>query len=112
MAYPLSRYTHKYLSLFQVLIGTTELISSQSCHVYVVLWSIEYAKFLLFLVYVEFCYSILKTLLAELIERTIETKKDPKILMRRNESVAEKMLSNWFAFLLQKFLKVKKHSLL
>lgn len=54
-----------------------------------------------------FCiFSILKTLLAELIERTVETKKDARILMRRNESVAEKMLSNWFAFLLQKFLKV------
>lgn len=36
----------------------------------------------------------------------METKKDARILMRRNESVAEKMLSNWFAFLLQKFLKV------
>lgn len=51
--------------------------------------------------------SILKTLLAELIERTMENpKKDAKILLRRNESVAEKMLSNWFAFLLQRFLKV------
>jgi len=33
-------------------------------------------------------------------------KKEAKILLRRSESVAEKMLSNWFAFLLQKFLKV------
>ncbi|CAG5119136.1 unnamed protein product, partial [Candidula unifasciata] len=54
----------------------------------------------------EYATEILKTLLAELIEKTIENPKvNPKILLRRNESVAEKMLTNWFTFLLYKFLK-------
>ncbi|BFZ08936.1 hypothetical protein BsWGS_11975 [Bradybaena similaris] len=54
----------------------------------------------------EYATEILKTLLAELIEKTIENPKvHPKILLRRNESVAEKMLTNWFTFLLYKFLK-------
>jgi hypothetical protein len=45
--------------------------------------------------------------LAELIERAIEGKgTPPKILLRRTESVAEKMLTNWFTFLLHKFIKV------
>lgn len=48
---------------------------------------------------------ILMTLLAELIEKLIDTKNNPKILMRRNESVAEKMLTNWFAFLLYDFIR-------
>lgn len=45
------------------------------------------------------------TLVAELIEKVIESKNNPKILFRRNESIAEKMLSNWFAFLLYDFIK-------
>ena len=53
----------------------------------------------------EYCTSILKTLLADLIEKCIEGKSHPKLLLRRTESVAEKMLSSWFTFLLYKFLK-------
>ncbi|XP_025108035.1 plexin-A4-like isoform X2 [Pomacea canaliculata] len=53
----------------------------------------------------EYATEILKTLLAELIEKTVESKNTPKLLLRRNESVAEKMLTNWFTFLLYKFLK-------
>ncbi|MCL4117747.1 UNVERIFIED_CONTAM: hypothetical protein GTU68_062946 [Idotea baltica] len=53
----------------------------------------------------EYCSDILKTLLAELIEKCIEGKIHPKLLFRRTESVAEKMLSSWFTFLLYKFLK-------
>lgn len=53
----------------------------------------------------EYCTDILKTLLAELIEKCIEGKSHPKLLLRRTESVAEKMLSAWFTFLLYKFLK-------
>ncbi|XP_018019923.1 plexin A3 isoform X1 [Hyalella azteca] len=53
----------------------------------------------------EYCSDILKTLLAELIERCIDGKIHPKLLFRRTESVAEKMLSSWFTFLLYKFLK-------
>ncbi len=47
---------------------------------------------------------VLMTLLGELIEKLIDTKNNPKILLRRNESVAEKMLTNWFAFLLYDFI--------
>ena len=53
----------------------------------------------------EFSTDILKTLLSDLIERSIDGKREPKLLFRRNESVAEKMLTNWFTFLLYKFLK-------
>ena len=52
----------------------------------------------------EYCTDILKTLLADLIEKCMEGKSHPKLLLRRTESVAEKMLSAWFTFLLYKFL--------
>ncbi|KAF7693502.1 hypothetical protein HF521_008818 [Silurus meridionalis] len=53
----------------------------------------------------EFITDVLKQLLSELISKSMETKNHPKLLLRRTESVAEKMLTNWFAFLLHKFLK-------
>ncbi|XP_053378224.1 plexin-A2-like isoform X3 [Mercenaria mercenaria] len=53
----------------------------------------------------EYATEILKTLLAELIEKSVEGKNHPKLLLRRTESVAEKMLTNWFTFLLYKFLR-------
>lgn len=53
----------------------------------------------------EYCTDILKTSLADLIERNIENKSHPKLLLRRTESIAEKMLSSWFTFLLYKFLR-------
>ncbi|KAF7989684.1 hypothetical protein HCN44_008358 [Aphidius gifuensis] len=53
----------------------------------------------------EYCTDILKTLLAELIEKCMEGKSHPKLLLRRTESVAEKMLSAWFTFLLYKFMR-------
>ncbi|XP_063219970.1 plexin-A1 [Bacillus rossius redtenbacheri] len=53
----------------------------------------------------EYCTDILKTLLADLIEKCMEGKSHPKLLLRRTESVAEKMLSSWFTFLLYKFLR-------
>ena len=49
----------------------------------------------------EYCTDILKTLLADLIGRCMDGKSHPKLLLRRTESVAEKMLSSWFTFLLQ-----------
>jgi len=52
----------------------------------------------------EYCTEILKTLLSDLIERCMEGRSHPKLLLRRTESVAEKMLSAWFTFLLYKFL--------
>uniref|UniRef100_A0A8C7VUZ2 Plexin-A2 n=1 Tax=Oncorhynchus mykiss TaxID=8022 RepID=A0A8C7VUZ2_ONCMY len=53
----------------------------------------------------EYATDVLKHLLSDLIERNLESKNHPKLLLRRTESVAEKMLTNWFAFLLHKFLK-------
>ncbi|XP_060040706.1 plexin-A2 [Erinaceus europaeus] len=53
----------------------------------------------------EFATDVLKQLLADLIAKNLENKNHPKLLLRRTESVAEKMLTNWFAFLLHKFLK-------
>uniref|UniRef100_A0A8D8U1H8 Plexin-A4 n=1 Tax=Cacopsylla melanoneura TaxID=428564 RepID=A0A8D8U1H8_9HEMI len=54
----------------------------------------------------EYCTDILKALLSDLIvKNTIKGKSNPKLLLRRTESVAEKMLSSWFTFLLYKFLR-------
>ncbi|XP_037086635.1 plexin-A4-like [Pollicipes pollicipes] len=54
----------------------------------------------------EYSTDILKTLLSELIEKCTEGNgSHPKLLLRRTESVAEKMLSAWFTFLLYKFLR-------
>ncbi|XP_076858316.1 plexin-A2-like isoform X2 [Brachyhypopomus gauderio] len=53
----------------------------------------------------EYATDVLKHLLSDLILKNVESKNHPKLLLRRTESVAEKMLTNWFAFLLQKFLK-------
>ncbi|CAH1783359.1 unnamed protein product [Owenia fusiformis] len=53
----------------------------------------------------EYQTDILKTLLSELIEKSMEGRtQNAKLLLRRNERVAEKMLTNWFTFLLYKFL--------
>ena len=43
-------------------------------------------------------------ILSFLIFRCMEGRSHPKLLLRRTESVAEKMLSSWFTFLLYKFL--------
>ncbi|KAI7794329.1 putative plexin-A2 [Triplophysa rosa] len=53
----------------------------------------------------EYATDVLKHLLSDLIEKNLESKNHPKLLLRRTESVAEKMLTNWFAFLLHRFLK-------
>ncbi|XP_031423867.1 plexin-A1 [Clupea harengus] len=53
----------------------------------------------------EYATGVLKQLLSDLIDKNLESKNHPKLLLRRTESVAEKMLTNWFTFLLNKFLK-------
>ncbi|KAM9613311.1 plexin-A2 [Trichechus inunguis] len=57
----------------------------------------------------EYATDVLKQLLSDLIDKNLENKNHPKLLLRRSdlwtESVAEKMLTNWFAFLLHRFLK-------
>ncbi|XP_065211804.1 plexin-A2-like [Planococcus citri] len=52
-----------------------------------------------------YCTDILKILMSDLIERNTRSNCHPKLLFRRTESVAEKMLSAWFSFLLHKFLR-------
>jgi len=54
----------------------------------------------------EYCTDILKTLLADLISNTIEKRCQPKILFRRSESVAERMLGIWYSLLLYRYLVV------
>ncbi|CDW56793.1 plexin A4 [Trichuris trichiura] len=52
----------------------------------------------------DYCTDILKTLLASLIEKTVERRYQPRILFRRSESIAERMLAAWFTFLMYKYL--------
>ncbi|CAM4743164.1 unnamed protein product [Rotaria magnacalcarata] len=55
---------------------------------------------------IEYLTEILKILLKELIEKSLQQdRNNSKILLRSNASVAEKMLSNWFAFLLFGYIK-------
>ena len=51
-------------------------------------------------------HSVLQTLLSELMRKSLNSKSHPKLLLRRTESVAEKMLANWLAFLLFPYLLV------
>ena len=50
-------------------------------------------------------HRILKMLLHDLITKAI-SKSSPKLLLRRTESVAEKMLTNWLAFCLHGYIVV------
>lgn len=57
-------------------------------------------------------FRILKILLRDLIEKSIQQdRNNSKILLRSNASIAEKMLSNWFAFLLFGYIKVREKSI-
>ena len=53
-----------------------------------------------------FYHRVLQTLLSELMRKSLNNKSHPKLLLRRTESVAEKMLANWLAFLLFPYLLV------
>ncbi|XP_033120013.1 plexin-A4-like [Anneissia japonica] len=52
----------------------------------------------------DYATDILKVLLADLIEKGVEEDR-ARLLMRRNESVAEKFVSNWLSFLLHSYLQ-------
>lgn len=52
-------------------------------------------------------YRILRALLGELIRRTV-TQSYPKLLLRRTESVAERMLTNWLTFCLHGYIMVSE----
>ena len=53
---------------------------------------------------------ILKSLLSDLVRRTV-SEAHPKLLLRRTESVAEKMLSSWLVFTLHDYVMVSGRSL-
>ncbi|XP_065212914.1 plexin-A2-like [Planococcus citri] len=53
----------------------------------------------------EYCTDIIKTLLESLIDKYLRGTHHPKLLLRRSESIVEKMLSAWLSFLLYKFLQ-------
>lgn len=50
---------------------------------------------------------ILKRLVSDLVRRTVADSY-PKLLLRRTESVAEKLLSSWLAFTLHGYVVVRK----
>ena len=50
---------------------------------------------------------ILKSLLSDLVRRTV-SEAHPKLLLRRTESVAEKMLSSWLVFTLHDYVMVSE----
>lgn len=59
--------------------------------------------------FIDNLFRILKILLKELIEKSLQQdRNNSKILLRSNASVAEKILSNWFAFLLFGYIKVRQ----
>lgn len=54
----------------------------------------------------EYYTSIMKDLLVDLIDASAS--KNPKLMLRRTESVVEKMLTNWMSICMYNFLKVRK----
>lgn len=52
----------------------------------------------------EYATDILKCLLLRLIEKSVNTK-HPQLMLRRTESVVEKMLTNWMALCMYHYLK-------
>ncbi|CAF1616037.1 unnamed protein product, partial [Adineta ricciae] len=55
---------------------------------------------------IEYFTEILKIMLKDLIDKSLQQdRNNSKILLRSNASIAEKMLSNWFAFLLFGYVK-------
>ena len=53
----------------------------------------------------DYATEILKALLNELIDKSVE-KKHPKLMLRRTESVVEKLLTNWLSVCMYSYLKV------
>ncbi|XP_022245711.1 plexin-B-like [Limulus polyphemus] len=59
---------------------------------------------IIFMEKMEYATEVLKTLLVQLIERSVKTK-HPQLMLRRTESVVEKMLTNWMALSMYNYLK-------
>lgn len=54
----------------------------------------------------EYYTSIMKDLLVDLIDASAS--KNPKLMLRRTESVVEKMLTNWMSICMYSYLKVTR----
>lgn len=54
----------------------------------------------------EYYTSIMKDLLVDLIDASAS--KNPKLMLRRTESVVEKMLTNWMSICMYSYLRVRK----
>lgn len=54
----------------------------------------------------EYYTSIMKDLLVDLIDASAS--KNPKLMLRRTESVVEKMLTNWMSICMYSYLKVRE----
>uniref|UniRef100_A0AAZ3PL09 Plexin-B1 n=1 Tax=Oncorhynchus tshawytscha TaxID=74940 RepID=A0AAZ3PL09_ONCTS len=54
----------------------------------------------------EYFTDVMKTLLGDLVQQYVT--KNPKLMLRRTETVVEKMLTNWMSICLYSFLKVSK----
>jgi len=52
----------------------------------------------------EYCTDILRSLLSRLIEKSLSSK-HPQLMLRRTESIVEKMLTNWLALCLYDYMK-------
>lgn len=52
----------------------------------------------------EYATDILKSLLLRLVEKSVNSK-HPQLMLRRTESVVEKMLTNWMALCMYHYLK-------
>merc|ERR1719391_1226100 len=52
----------------------------------------------------EYCTDILRSLLLKLVEKSL-TSKHPQLMLRRTESIVEKMLTNWLALCLYDYMK-------
>uniref|UniRef100_A0A671KPH6 Plexin-B1-like n=1 Tax=Sinocyclocheilus anshuiensis TaxID=1608454 RepID=A0A671KPH6_9TELE len=55
----------------------------------------------------EYFTDVMKTLLGDLMQQYVA--KNPKLMLRRTETVVEKMLTNWMSICLYSFLKVAEH---
>lgn len=56
----------------------------------------------------EYYTSIMKDLLVDLIDASAS--KNPKLMLRRTESVVEKMLTNWMSICMYSYLKVPEYT--
>ena len=53
----------------------------------------------------EYLTEVLRLLLLRLVDKSVATK-HPQLMLRRTESVVEKMLTNWMALCMYNYLKV------